>query len=343
MMHAYDPALLPLPLLQRLEAELRSDVLGPGLAVEGVPSELWELSLLGPLREFLARAGKELRAALVVSAWEMAGGGAPLPSEAPLLVEVLHVGSLIIDDIQDGSLVRRGGRSLHLLIGEPLAINAGNWLYFYAEQLAGRLGLAAAAELSLRRAVSRAVLNCHYGQALDLSTRIGMLAQRQVPQLVQTTTRLKTGSLFELAAEVGAICAGASEDTTAALAKFGRALGIGLQMLDDLGGIYCARQCHKGHEDLLHGRPTWIWAWLAEELDELSYTRLQHAARDVERRELHPEVLAKAIRERLGSAARARVRAQFERALDELRAAVGASPALKSLEGRLARLEQSYE
>lgn len=343
MTQAYAPIDVPLPLLQQLEAELRSDAIGHGAGTDGVPRELWERSLLGPLREFLAREGKELRASLVVSGWEIAGGRAPLPSGAPLLVEVLHAGSLIIDDIQDGSLVRRGGRSLHLLIGEPLAINAGNWLYFYAEQLAGRLGLAPNAELELRRAVSRAVLNCHYGQALDLSTQIGMLAHRQVAQLVRTTTSLKTGSLFELAAEVGAICAGAGEDTTRALARFGQALGVGLQMLDDLGGIYCARQCHKGHEDLLNGRPTWVWAWLAEELDELSYTRLQHSAREVERRDLHPEILAKAIRERLGDAGRRRVRAQLTRALDELRAAVGASPAFKSLENRLTRLEQSYD
>jgi geranylgeranyl pyrophosphate synthase len=241
MTQAYAPIELPLPLLLRLEAELGSDAPCPGLDIDcnGVPRQLWEQCLLGPLREFLTRTGKELRAALVLSAWEIAGGRAPLPSEAKLLVEVLHAGSLIIDDIQDGSTVRRGGRSLHLVIGEPLAINAGNWLYFYAEELAGQLGLAPTAELELRRSVAKAVLHCHYGQALDLSTQIGMLAQRQVPELVRVTTSLKTGSLFELAAEVGAICAEAGAGVTQALARFGQALeyvlvGIGFEPLNDL-------------------------------------------------------------------------------------------------------------
>jgi geranylgeranyl pyrophosphate synthase len=331
-------------LLRQLEAEFRIDGLCENLggSADAVPRELWERSLLGPLREFFGRPGKELRAALVTSAWQIAGGKGALPREAAMLVELLHGGSLIIDDIQDGSELRRGGTALHRVIGEPLAINTGNWLYFYAEELAGRLSLAPLAELELRRAVSSAVLRCHYGQALDLSARVGMLAQPQVATVVRATTELKTGSLFALAARVGAISAGASAELGAELAEFGQTLGVGLQMLDDLSGLCSPRLRHKGHEDLVNGRPTWLWAWLADEIDELGYTRLQHAVREVERGALSPDVVADALRERLSISGRARVHEHFARARERLRASAGPSAALRALELQVTRLEESY-
>lgn len=331
-------------LLRQLEAEFGVDGLCEALGgcAEGVPRELWERSLLGPLREFFGRPGKELRAALVTSAWEIAGGRGAMPQESALLVELLHGGSLIIDDIQDGSELRRGGAALHRLVGEPLAINTGNWLYFYAEELAGRLNLAPSAELELRRAVSSAVLRCHYGQALDLSARVGLLAQAHVPTVVRATTELKTGSLFELAARVGAISAGAPRALIRELADFGRMLGVALQMLDDLSGICSLARRHKGHEDLVNGRPTWVWAWLAQELDELGYTRLQHSVREVERRTSSPETLADALRERLSPWARARVQAHLDRARERLRANVAPSAALRALEAHVARLADGY-
>lgn len=337
-------AFVPLPRKDLLISEIETElcVNGLGAAAEGVPRELWERCLLGPAREFFGRGGKGFRAELVTSAWEIAGGRGDLPIEAAMLVELLHGGSLIIDDIQDGSEQRRGAPALHLLIGAPLAINTGNWLYFYAEALASRLGLAPSAELALRRAVNSAVLRCHYGQALDLSAQVGVLAHSQVLKVVRATTLLKTGSLFELAARIGAITAGATDAVTERLAAFGRGLGIGLQMLDDLSGVCSARHRHKGEEDLIHGRPTWVWAWLAEQLDELGYSRLQHTMREVERRVLAPEVVMAVLRERVAAPGRAKVQSHLARTLADLYAVMGPSPALRSLEVQVARIEESY-
>jgi geranylgeranyl pyrophosphate synthase len=131
-----------------------------------------------------------------------------MPERLPLLVEILHAGSLIVDDIQDGSAYRRGKPALHVLVGVPLALNAGNWLYFLPHRLLQDLRLDSHVELELRRALDRGVLRCHYGQALDLGVRLGSLSQREVRGVVSLCTRLKTGSLLELAAEVGAIAAG---------------------------------------------------------------------------------------------------------------------------------------
>jgi geranylgeranyl pyrophosphate synthase len=305
-----------------------------------VPERLWQRALFEPLREACGRPGKEFRGRLCGVAWELAGGRGHAPPELGAAVEALHLGSLIVDDIEDGSTRRRGGPSLHRIVGVPLALNAGNWLYFWASELLSRAKFQPELELSLRAAVDRAVLRCHYGQALDLSVRVTELRRREVPDIVFGTTRLKTGSLMELAAELGALAARAEPRRLQALAALGRDIGIALQMLDDLTGITSERRCHKGHEDLLEARPSWVWAWLAERLDDVTYLRLRALEEAVVRRDLHPEVLAEQLRELIGEHGRAAVHERLAASLDGCREAFGPSPGLQELAHELARLER---
>jgi geranylgeranyl pyrophosphate synthase len=228
------------------------------------------------------------------------------------------------------------------LVGVPLALNAGNWLYFMPHRLLEELKLEPSVELELRRAVDRAVLRCHYGQALDLGVRLGTLAQGEVFELVNLSTRLKTGSLLELAAEVGATAGGAGPELRAELARFARSYGVALQMLDDASGIYQTARAHKGHEDLLQGRPTWPWAWLARRLDELSYSRLQHHALAVQRGDVHPEILASALRRQLGNAPNRAVHRQLSDAFARLAARVEDKALLAPLADEIERLEAAY-
>ncbi len=138
-----------------------------------VPLELWERALFGPAREFLTRPGKEIRSRLVETGWLLCGGAPGAhPPELPWLVEILHAGSLIVDDIEDGSPERRGAPALHELVGLPLALNTGNWLYFWPLVLIERLGLPESRALALYRETSRVLVGCHQGQALDLSVRV---------------------------------------------------------------------------------------------------------------------------------------------------------------------------
>lgn len=329
------------PLLELLEQEFMS--LGLRDEASELPFRLWDQALYRPLADFLSRPGKEFRGRLVAAGWELAGGKTEMAPELPLLVEVLHAGSLIVDDIEDGSAERRGQPALHLRYGMATALNAGNWLYFWPFALLERAALPAAMELALHRAISRTLLACHRGQALDLGVRMDELAQSEVPKVVAATTRLKTGSLMELAASLGPLALAAPQPVSRALATFGRELGVALQMLDDLGGILSVRRCHKGHEDLLADRPTWPWAWLATELDEPAFKRLRKLAYGVKRRDEHPETLALALRKQLGAPARERVHQHVGHAFDELKAALGSSPALNALKHELQRLQNSYE
>ncbi|HWA75528.1 MAG TPA: polyprenyl synthetase family protein [Polyangiaceae bacterium] len=321
----------------------RSNEEGLQGAVHPSPSPaLWGPALLEPLSDFLSRPGKEFRARLVRLSWELAGRHKPLPDELALIVEALHAGSLIVDDIEDGSSYRRGAPCLHQSYGVPIALNAGNWLYFWPAELLFQLDLPPATELALHRVIGRTLLACHEGQALDLSTQIAEVEQTRVPALVHTITQLKSGKLFELAAALGAIAAGAPSSTVRALGEFGLELGTGLQMLDDLSGITQQKRCHKGHEDLRAGRPTWLWAWAAERTDQLSYGRLRELGREVRASGLHPEHLALALKERASEHGARGIRAHLSSALDRLRTAVGPSRALDEIHSEIRSLEQSF-
>lgn len=323
----------------------------PGLPTGAVPAELWNRALLDPVREMLGRPGKQFRRRVVEAAWCLSGGHGQAPEELGMAIEVIHVGSMIVDDVEDGSTERRGGSSLHRMVGVPIALNAGNFLYFWPLELIGRLGFSGDVEATLRRVMVAAMTRCHIGQALDLAASVGEVAAVDLPAVVARTTDLKTGTLVQLAAEVGAIAAGADDGRRARLAGFGRRLGVGLQMLDDLGNLASRRVSGKRHEDLRLGRSTWPWAWAAESSEPSVFAGLQARARAVQRAaarvapgapvpgldELAQDLLAAVPSERAGF-----VSGFLAEALRDLESVLGRSVVTQAIAAEIARLEGSY-
>jgi geranylgeranyl pyrophosphate synthase len=306
------------------------------------PGSHWQTSLHEPLKEFLSRPGKQFRARLVQFGWQLAGGSGDAPAALIAVVEGVHAGSLIIDDIQDASAYRRGGPTMHRLHGTPLAINAGNWLYFWPYALIEELSLNPKHELQVLRSVNRTLLRCHYGQALDLSVRVTRLSQTEIRSVVEATTRLKTGSLCALATSIGALALGSSNDRILELQRFGEELGCGLQMLDDWGSVVSAARWAKGCEDLLHARPVWPWAWLAEDLKPASFARLQRLATRVASRDERPEQLGQRMQRLVRSRGRKRIHFRLSAAITRLSLGFDAAT-IRDFESEIARLEESYE
>lgn len=333
------PSALP-SLLVALDAALAAE--GTSALDGNVPIAVWRRALVGPAAEFLARPGKQLRTTIVRAGWLLGGGEVDaIPASLPLVIELLHAGSLIIDDVEDGSQERRGAPALHHLVGVPLAINTGSWMYFWALAELGALGLAADRELAAHKLATQTLVRCHQGQALDLATCIADLAVAEVAPVVSATTRLKTGALCRFAAELGAIAAGASEPVRAAVGRFGEAMGIGLQMLDDLGGVASPARHDKAREDLREGRPTWPWAWLAEQ-GPFAWARFAAQARAVTAGTGDVDALIGELHEAIGDIGRERVRAALDTALADLVEVVGTSAVTKMIARELARMEASY-
>ena len=328
--------------LRALVSDLLDSAAGTFDDVDPLHAHYWERALLDPANDILRRPGKEFRTRTLTSSWLLAGGAAQdLPEQLALAVELLHVGSLVIDDIEDDSPMRRGEPALHRRFGVPVALNTGNWLYFLPLALLSRMGLPDKVTLSMYADISDAIVLCHQGQALDLTMQISHVRQAEVPQLVAHATQLKTGSLMRLAALLGARAAGADEQTLHCLARFGAELGVGLQMLDDWSGIRNVKRLHKGVEDVRHGRPTWPWAWLAQSCDDVTYANLVRGAH-AESIDWEIERVIERMRARLQRSVPAIIHTRLAAALDRLERELGPREALDELRQQVEVLESAY-
>ena len=83
-------------------------------------------SILTPIWDMLDRGGKRWRPVLVLLVAEALGGKEDLVSPCAYLCEMVHNGTLAVDDIEDDSKLRRGKPCMHLIFGVDVAINAGN-------------------------------------------------------------------------------------------------------------------------------------------------------------------------------------------------------------------------
>lgn len=301
-------------------------------------TSLLNTTLYESAREFLSRPSKQLRARLIDASYLLAGGNGRLPQAAVDMIELLHSGSLIVDDIQDGADVRRGGSSLHNLIGMPRALNTGNWLYFVALTRLDALALDDERARVLGRATHRCLVDCHEGQSLDLALKMIDANHADLPRVVELVTRLKTGAPMGLAARLGATLAGASSRSIETLVKFGHNVGLALQMLDDLGSFVAPERHHKGLEDLRNQRVSWVWAWASEKLSARDFKRLIEA--------ISEEASLPQLRARLADivepVGRARVKSHLETTERELRAHFSGSITLDLVHDELTRLERSY-
>jgi geranylgeranyl pyrophosphate synthase len=340
-----DDALSPDRLLQATYPE---DWPEPSASPE-LPRAIWDRALGDVARDILGRPSRQFRARLCELAWRLADGHGDLPAELPAVVEIAHAGSLIVDDIEDGSERRRGGASLHLTHGLPRALNAGSWMYFWAMALVDDLPLPPAIGGQIRGALANALYRGHLGQALDVSISIGRMPRAWIYRVVVTSTMLKTGALMELAARTGALAAQAPADRLEALARFGRRLGLGLQMLDDFGNLTTPASDagdSKALEDLRNGRPTWPWARAALDLDDRAFSELQAAVRalgdDGDPDGTRARALAAQLRMAVGLEGRRQAAVYLETALDDLRAQVGDRREVALLAAEIQRLEVSY-
>ena len=258
------------------EDEKLNDLLGlrSGAAVD----DIIKVALLNPVKDVTSNHGKRIRGKLVTLSYRLlAEGSTPSNVEAiqcgicAEVVELIHAGSLVVDDIEDGSMIRRGKPALHIRYGIPTALNAGNWLYFWPFQLIRALELPNRTALSVYEYYHRTLLRAHFGQAMDLGSRVDRLLQTRVPEVCLATMELKTGALMGFAMVLGAATARATETATSLVDEFGRDLGIALQMFDDLGNVLGIREPAKKYEDLMLRRPSWAWGCAARTSSPQNY------------------------------------------------------------------------
>jgi geranylgeranyl diphosphate synthase, type I len=194
----------------------------------------WRGEHLRPL-DLPAPAGKKLRPALVLLVCQAVSGEInPAARNAAVAVELIHNFSLVHDDIQDHSALRRHRRTVWSLWGMPQGINAGDALFALAQRVLVRDGSALAAAMAAE--LSSTALLLAEGQFLDIDLQLG-----QTPVTLaayETMITRKTGVLFACACRLGAMAACAPIAACDAFAAYGLELGVAFQEQDDLLGVW---------------------------------------------------------------------------------------------------------
>ncbi|MEO6028027.1 MAG: polyprenyl synthetase family protein [Candidatus Binatia bacterium] len=218
-----------------------ADQLVCDVLAQGVNAPLWNLA---------DRGGKRWRPIVSKLAFLVSGGLAPVPPRICQVVELLHTGSLIVDDIQDEAVERRHGAAAHVVYGVPTALNAANTAYFRALKIL-RLCLADAPRLRALDMLAEELFAAHLGQALDLALGARLPETRLRTAHYFVLARAKTGALVRMAARLGAIAADGTVECESALGEWASELGIAYQITNDLDDLATDMQ------DVVACRPTY--------------------------------------------------------------------------------------
>jgi geranylgeranyl pyrophosphate synthase len=302
-----------------------------------VPQRLWDQGLNNPVKQFLSRSGKGIRPELVNELFRLSGGAGDAPQAIMEAIELLHAGSLIIDDIEDDSRERRGKPTLHREIGVPLALNIGNWMYFQAMDKLATSPFDSRTRHRILALTTRTVRRCHEGQALDLSARVDLLAPKEVYPTARAISRLKTGGITALAAWLGAIAAKAPPLIRYALSRFGMNVGLCLQMYNDLLELRRFAEGDERADDLRNLRVTWPWVWAVQEMSLAEFCGLQRrlgqSTEDVHQlRQIAVRLIAV-----IGERGQERIESRLAQGLNALGEHLTMSPSLKSVLSKLRR------
>ncbi|MBR0504508.1 MAG: polyprenyl synthetase family protein, partial [Kiritimatiellae bacterium] len=164
-------------------------------------------------RDFAGRGGKRLRPRLCQAVFDACGGTGDL-SPVCEAVESFHKASLVHDDIQDGDETRYDRPTVWKEHGVPVAIAVGDWLVAHGYMLIAKSGFARAAQM-LEATVASHLRLCE-GQGDDL---LGVAGTANYVSMCAG----KTGEAFALAAQLGALAAGAADEP---YRRWGLAFGV---------------------------------------------------------------------------------------------------------------------
>ena len=186
--------------------------------------------------------GKRLRPLLCLLCCEAAGGNPWRALPAAAAVELVHSFSLVHDDIQDRSRMRRGRRAVWDVWGAAHGINVGDGLFVLARMAMYRLtdhGVAAACQQAAMRALDEACLALCEGQYLDMSFEAR--SEVSLPEYLVMIGK-KTAALMAASAQLGAIVAMDQTVPIGSFYSFGMELGMAFQIQDDVLGIWGDRR-----------------------------------------------------------------------------------------------------
>ncbi|MFZ0544947.1 MAG: polyprenyl synthetase family protein [Candidatus Promineifilaceae bacterium] len=177
-------------------------------------------------QHIIVSGGKRIRPRLTLLAY-LAANGQNLSSAIPLAaaVELVHTATLVHDDINDHSMTRRGKITVHARWGRTFALLTGDYLFSKVYELMAPYGP------EYNTLMAGACVELVEGETLQAAAaKAGTINQETYKRIIS----LKTASLFEASARMGALLAGGDDKTVTALGSYAHNLGLTFQIVDDV-------------------------------------------------------------------------------------------------------------
>ncbi|PIN70165.1 polyprenyl synthetase [Candidatus Woesearchaeota archaeon CG11_big_fil_rev_8_21_14_0_20_43_8] len=206
-----------------------------------------------PAWDLLNRGGKRWRPALMELCCEAVGGKRSDTKDLLAIPEIIHNGTLMIDDIEDSSTLRRGKLAIHKIYGEDIAINAGNAMYFLP--YLKLKNIEEKKRLKLLELIYDEMLRLHLGQGKDIYWHRSQIIPTEDEYLQMCA--FKTGVLARLSAKMGAILGDGTEEQIVSLGTFAESIGVAFQIVDDILNIRPSEKWGKTiGDDITEGKIT---------------------------------------------------------------------------------------
>ncbi len=227
-------------------------------------------ALVMPCRNLLLLGGKRWRPLLMVLCTELALENDKTVDDATAkkilqrsyaltpIVEFVHTASLIHDDIEDSSDMRRGKPSAHIQYGNDIAINAASWLFFHASTCILYKDIYwGNNELFLKNLIYEKLTlelrRLHLGQAMDITWHKNNTLLPTIDEYI-TMTSLKTGTLASLATYLGLTAGNESIEKSSKMASLASNIGVAFQILDDIKNLTTGNVGKKRGDDIVEGK-----------------------------------------------------------------------------------------
>ncbi len=191
--------------------------------------------LLNPIWDFLERGGKRWRPVLFLLIAEAVGGDVEKLKDFAIVPELVHNGSLIIDDIEDEGELRRGKPCLHKIFGVDVAVNVGNFMYFLPLIVFknNKNKFEPDILLSAYDIYAQEMRNIHLGQGTDIFWHKGKTEEISEKEYFQMCI-FKTGCLSRMAAKLAVVLSGKDKELTEKVGRVAETIGVAFQIQDDI-------------------------------------------------------------------------------------------------------------
>lgn len=194
-------------------------------------------TVLSAMNYSVRAGGKRLRPILMEETFRLCGGTGEVIEPFMAAMEMIHTSSLVHDDLpaMDADEYRRGRRTTWVEYGEDMAILAGDALMIYAFETAAKAFSLTDDPARVGRAVAvlaekTGIYGMIGGQTADVE-----LTGKPIPaDMLEWIDRRKTGALLEASMTIGAVLAGAEEETQRLAARTALLVGLAFQIRDDL-------------------------------------------------------------------------------------------------------------